>query len=129
MSLVGDMTRQDAGSLGVTLFVHGTVVSGYIVSGGQFLEAMASSVDEAVRRDTGKEPNRGGLADVFRDHSSKVYGPDADLENAVTTYIHLRDAQIFHPGANPIPTPGAWWRGRLASVDGWIFGTMGVSGA
>jgi hypothetical protein len=41
-------------------------------------------------------------------------------------FIHLRNAHIFAPGQPPIPTSphGTFWRGRLASVDGYFLGRL-----
>jgi Integrase core domain len=37
--------------------------------------------------------------------------------------VHLKDASTFAPGDSPPSGFGFWWRGRLAAVDGWRFGT------
>jgi hypothetical protein len=41
-------------------------------------------------------------------------------------FIHLVEARVMTPGGG-MPGEGMPWRGRLTSVDGWTFGTLGMS--
>lgn len=123
-TLVGIVNQTPDATLGVTLFVHGAVVSGQIVGGAEFFEGLAEECDAAVRRDTGEEAGPDTLAGYFRDCGRRWYGDEADLDAMAITYIHLRDARVIQSNLSQVPTPGTWWRGRLTSVDGWIFGSL-----
>jgi hypothetical protein len=41
----------------------------------------------------------------------------------VTTFIHLKDAYAYAPGAKPLLI--GLWRGRLGHVSGWSVGSYG----
>ena len=121
------VNRVPGAGMGVTLFVRGAIVSGTLVGGAAFFEGLAESADNAFRGTTGEEPSGEGLGAVFREVASETYGENADWERRPTGHLHLRDAQVFHPGAVPMPAGGTRWRGRLSSVDGWMLGTLDIA--
>jgi len=97
---------------GITLCVKGMLISGVIVSRKEFFRShpVLEQVDETFEKleADGTIPKK--------NKSDPVY------------FIHLRNAHIFAPGQRPIPTDptGTFWRGRLASVDGFFLGRLGV---
>jgi hypothetical protein len=120
-------------TLPVTLWVRGAVLSGTLVGAREHLArvreqtqrvpvppALAPILDEVLVavRDAYPDP-RGAPADE----------PDDELEEGLPAYVHLADARYHLPGAPPIPSdgPGLWWRGRLASVDGFALGGLSAS--
>jgi hypothetical protein len=115
--------RDSNASFGVTLLVHGAVLTGELVGGGAYFEWMADVFDASVREATGEEPSPKSLAAYVRNVGSSDYGEDADT--GTLTYLHLRNAQVYQSGFGAaVPTPGTWWRGRLTSVDGWMLGIL-----
>jgi hypothetical protein len=106
----------------VTLWVRGLIVSGRIVRMKEYLEGVASMWDAA-------DSNFG---DVFRTLAEPLpdLDPDAELpeDHGIPEFIHLRDARSIL-GITSAPSEGIWWRGSLASVDGWCFGQMSVGEA
>ncbi len=50
-----------------------------------------------------------------------------DNKDEIYSYIHLKDARIYSPQGEGIPSSKPlWWRGKLSSVDGFIFGSPKV---
>lgn len=108
----------------ITLFVGGLIVSGQLVSGHKYFEGLGAQVTQFL----------GGPSDDVIETVKYFTSPGeiyTKLKEATEIpppqYIHLRGAKIFTPGQQPIPTEGAWWRGRLVSVDGFHFGSLAVT--
>jgi hypothetical protein len=108
----------------ITLFVKGLVISGELVSGHRYFDGLASQLTEFF----------GGESEQAREVVSYLTSPrgiylenTSEAETLPPRYIHIRGARIFAPGQQPIPSEGAWWRGRLASVDGFHFGLLTVN--
>ncbi len=111
----------NAGELeaGITLWVEGLLVSGTLVALTDYL----SGVGETIKESTGTHE---GLPTVFS-HFADEAGAERDGFEARVSFIHLRDAQTYQAGGNPIPSnQGVWWRGLIEKVDGWCFGTLAV---
>ncbi len=114
----------------ITLSVGGILVSGELTGGAQYFNGFA---DDLAMSGLSSE-----TADLFR-RFGEIYTQQKEQEdkeqedndgktNPPPQYIHLRNARIFHPGGNPIPTNrGVWWRGRLEAVDGFILGSLSAS--
>jgi len=112
--------------LSITLNVRGSLISGELIGGEQYFDGFASDL------------KKGGMSAEFADFFKKFGGiytkqkeqikDKKDDETAPPPqYIHLKNAQIFLHGRNPIPTNrGVWWRGRLEAIDGFILGTLSV---
>lgn len=127
-------------SIGITILVHGQVVTGEAVSGRAFFEGIAHRVKlpvsgdneaTAVMRDglaKGFEALRDSYPTFLRDESD-----DNDEERGslkTITYLHLKNAYVFlaAEGAATIPTDdGLWLRVRLSTVGGFAMGTMTVT--
>jgi hypothetical protein len=111
--------------MGMTLHVGGLMITGRLISGATYWAASAQEL-----RDSGQGPtqliesmaeNMDKVAEAYRD----AYAADAadPGDHAATTFVHLRGAHTLVP-QGPTPTAGAFWRGRLASVDGFSFGEL-----
>lgn len=120
--------------IGITLNVGGTLISGDLVSGREYFEDFAKNfVDGFAAGVKGVDPETVSamevslkkLADMYPDRTVEKKKEEEEEEALRTTdrptYIHLRDARIYHPAGAPIPAnQGVWWRGRLEAVDGFI---------
>jgi hypothetical protein len=111
-------------SVGVTLCVGGTLVSGSLIGGRAYFESIAERA--AVGARDAQEAER---ARAFLRSPAAMYGtvsdgaPEPDDEPLV--YIHLAHARFFTSSARPITgKPGVLWRGRLGAVDGFVLGTV-----
>ena len=126
--------------IGITLNVGGTLISGDLVSGRGYFEDFAKNfVDGFVAGVKGVDPETVSamegslkkLADMYPDRTVEKKKEEEEAEEEALhttdrpTYIHLRDARIYHPAGAPIPAnQGVWWRGRLEAVDGFFLGRI-----
>lgn len=108
--------------MGITLNVHGSVISGNLISGKKYLAEMATKFSElAEGKDFYKtlENFFSGYLPIYDATSEDEEGVPVDIN-----YIHLRNAKVFSPGGS-IPTgKGELWRGRLDAVNGFTFGQL-----
>ena len=112
----------------VVLTVGGFVIAGDLVSGHKFFEAIADSIVKDVN-DVSAEDAAGlkSFADDFRSFG-EPYLKEIDENTPLPVYVHLRNAITLHHSGKPIPAKGgAWWRGKIASVDGYTLGTVTVT--
>jgi hypothetical protein len=109
----------------VTLHVNGLVVTGKLISGATF---WTESADDLGDQGSGPSEFVGTLASEMRRLAADyrdAYAEDAgdhDRE-AMSDFVHLRDARTLTP-YGPVPSSGALWRGRMASVDGFSLGEL-----
>lgn len=107
--------------VGLTLFIKGTVISGRLIGGRQFLDKFAEQWGpghESEDKDMLREALKQRANELYPEQKpeSKEYRPP--------TYIHLEDARVFVPGVSGMPGNGLLWRGRLTEVDGWSLGAL-----
>jgi hypothetical protein len=110
--------------VGLTLQVGGFLVSGLLVSGRAFLEALGTEFSSAL-------PNEEAAAAVRKSYSEladKIYGESSEARQNRPVYIHLKNARFFSSNGAPIPANrGLWWRGRLTEVQGFVLGSLSQS--
>jgi hypothetical protein len=113
-------------SLGVTLTIHGLLISGNIISFQKYLEGIAQGFESA----TGNQKIGQILAESYRNASQeylKIRKDEGLEELPPRLYIHLSNAKFIF-GNTIVPTEtGVYWRGRLEEVDGFSFGAMSAS--
>lgn len=106
---------------GITLYVGGSIISGTLISGGQYFKEFGSQFLANL-------PN-----DDLRDATAPYFELQAGLydksqleegQSAPRDYIHLSNARWHHPAGNIPSNGGVLWRGRLSAVDGFNLGTM-----
>jgi hypothetical protein len=143
--LVNIVNASSAIRFPMTLQLGGLLVSGTLISGRDYFEHLSGQVEEAyghaMAGQEGAEDATKRLSDVFR-MPMDAYKSLDDIEAMSESereayqnrpgpfYVHLSDARLIVPAdTRGIPTtgPGIYWRGRLAEVDGWVFGTVGFS--
>ncbi|MEP0886413.1 hypothetical protein NDI49_33300 [Trichocoleus sp. ST-U3] len=113
-------------SLGVTLTIHGSLISGNIISYQRYLEGIAQGFESA----TGNQEIGQILAESYR-NASQGY-QEALIEEGLKglphhQYIHLSNARFIF-GDIIVPTEiGVYWRGRLDEVDGFSLGIVSPS--
>lgn len=129
------MANTQGVSIGVTLVVGGSLVTGLIIGGREYFREMGA----ALARATGSDPDAG--AEDFGRSVEDLYptAPDEGDEarrkeegqepRTRVKFIHLRNARVLH-GTTMIPEnfQGHLWRGRIAAVDGFMLGEPEVSG-
>ena len=107
----------------VTLHVGGLLVSGELVSGLQYFEEFAQQMGSAV-----KESEREEIEAMFREMGQSFYSQEKSPDAPPPPnphFIHLQNVKIFNPEGLPFPAnDGAFWRGRLEAVDGFMLGSL-----
>jgi hypothetical protein len=111
-------------SFGVTLQVSGLLVSGYLVSGKAYFEAIGQQIV------SGFEQNA-ALADqmrkMFETFESAYPSDPAQADRPVPQFIHLQNARFYSTDGKPVPTDtGVWWRGRISEISGIVIGILGI---
>lgn len=114
-----------AGEMGVTLLIGGSLISGHLISGRAYVEALAEQFVERL-----VDPSVGESMGEFVRMAGSVYLESQEGSVPDPVFIHLRDAKLFHPSGHSIPTnEGVLWRGRISHIDGFFFGQMSSSSA
>jgi hypothetical protein len=138
-----DVAESTGNAFGVTLAIHGMLVSGEIVSANEYYRGLTGNNDELVAllatvepRSEEEEPPQY----VFVKNEQEMHGLTAEIARRqdndgddLRQYVHLRTVRFFLSGGNapPLPTgeasgPSAYFRARLSSVDGFMAGRLDV---
>ena len=106
-------------SLGITLTIHGLLISGNIISYQRYLEGIAQGFESA----TGNQKIGQILAESYRNASqeySEIRIEQGLGELPPRRYIHLSDARFRFGDSVVSLGTGVYWRGRLDEVDGFF---------
>jgi hypothetical protein len=107
------VAKEPEAEIGVTLIVDGFLVSGYIIS---------------YRRFSEYHP----LTKMFIEQQDKLLSKpptdkEAEQDQEMPNFIHLRDAKFFTPGQRPIPAKDSLCcRIALDKVSGFHFGNLHI---
>jgi hypothetical protein len=108
----------------VTLSVGAAVISGMLIGGKAYFEALGSAYSAGS-----SDPEVATMLKDFFNSFGSIYKSTPPGEKPpTTTYIHLKDAQFFYPDGKVIPANGLLWRGRLGAVDGFSVGSFRTIG-
>ena len=128
--LVALINVLDKTEIGVTLYVHGCVISGMLISVQQHFKLLIKLLSDATMLSGTSNPEGAALfAEFFQPNLESAA---KDLEEYKTSqklpprprHIHLRHAQSFVTGLSE-PLTFNLWRGRISEVDGWSIGNFG----
>ncbi|MFU1798184.1 gas vesicle accessory protein GvpU [Paenibacillus azoreducens] len=111
-SLVSTVNKSPL-SLSITLTVGGSVISGKLVSGKEYMESVAArykSLDDEIGTI---------LSDTFLYVGDKLYSNPTNEGNVLPDMIHLNDAVLFQGNAR---FNLGNWRGKISAVDGFAMG-------
>ena len=112
-------------SFGVTLQVSGLLVSGYLVSGKTYFEAIGQQIVSGLSQNA-------ALADqmrkMFATFESAYPNDPGQSERPVPQFVHLQNARFYSTDGTPVPSnEGVWWRGRISQISGIVIGILNVS--
>ena len=108
----------------ITMNTGGLTVSGYIISGKEYFEAIADLYKEQF------PPNsQGAVRDAILNIGNSMYTEEQVRAQQAAgyppTFIHLRDARIYSNSGGPLPAnTGVYWRGKIDAVDGFWIGVL-----
>ena len=111
--------------MGITLHVHGLMVTGRLISGATYWSESAAELRESGKGPTElTEAMAESMERVAEEYRQTYTDSEAVAEHpSMTAFLHLRNAHTLGP-QGPTPTDGTLWRGRLSSVDGFTFGEL-----
>lgn len=112
---------EDGIEISVTLFIGAGQVSGNVIGGKKYFEILASGIRGAqFNSDNDELP--GLIADNILKFQS-IYDEVADFDYFDPTFIHLTNIRWSNAG-RLAGGNGLVWRGKLASVDGFLLGQL-----
>ena len=111
-------------SFGVTLQVSGLLVSGYLVSGKTYFEAVGAQIIGGVAQNAELAEQMRKMFATFESAYPTEAGP---TERPVPQFVHLQNARFYGTDGAPMPSnEGVWWRGRISEISGIVIGILGV---
>lgn len=111
-------------SFGVTLQVSGLLVSGYLVSGKAYFEAVGNQIVGGISQNAALADQ---LRKMFTTFESAYPTEPGQFERPVPQFIHLQNARFYSTDGTPVPSnAGVWWRGRISEISGIVIGILNV---
>lgn len=115
-----DLANKTGFSVEITLNVGGALVCGTLVGGREYFEGFAEDLSRAVRDAALAQLLKLGFSSY-----QSIYEQEAEAAGDVpmASYIHLHNPRFFNAAGVVMPNEhGAWWRGRIAEVQGFVLG-------
>lgn len=114
---------ESGASMGITLHINGTIITGNLISQKQYAEGVVNSLREPM--ENAFKMHSDSILDAFSRVGEMPNGRPSEEGGPIQfEFIHLSEAKLF-AGTNLIPTDdGVLWRGKLTSVDGFSFGRL-----
>lgn len=111
-------SEQDV-SFAITLSVKGSIITGEIISGHEYF----MGINEQILSSFGDIPEEEQIeATIFTQLAERYREEDGEGEQRQeSAFIHMKNASVFL-GEQLSDFKGGYWRGRLESVDAFIFG-------
>lgn len=113
--------------LGITLSVHGIIVSGFLISEKAYFRGVTDRIcqDREAPLET-----KNILTDFIQQLQEGLQTRSDDSERSLLPeFVHLREAKMYPSQGKGMPSYGdALWRGRISSVDGFSLGEILPSG-
>ncbi|NLI91673.1 MAG: hypothetical protein GX434_05540 [Peptococcaceae bacterium] len=104
-------------SLGITLNINGTIISGQLISKKEYFERLVQSL-----------LNLSGINGMSRLNANPSYTNtdwDTFYAKGGEAYIHLKKTKIYFSSNDTTPSDNrVLWRGKVSSVDGFILGHL-----
>ncbi|HEY9878703.1 MAG TPA: gas vesicle accessory protein GvpU [Leptolyngbyaceae cyanobacterium] len=108
--------------LGITLCVHGMIISGFLISEEAYFKGMIERVNQD---DNAADETKETLTDFMSDLRASLHAKSNDSQSVLPEYIHLQEAKMYPSQGQGMPSYGdALWRGRISSVDGFSLGEI-----
>lgn len=121
-------------TLGITLAVSGTIVTGVLTSRSKWRDELGQTMRQGFEAGVLSQLDEeypDDLADRFVasmiGHEEELVDPDEDQNTTILElprFIHLSNAYYVTPSGFVPATKNMLWRGKLSSVDGWSHGTI-----
>ncbi|WP_163187035.1 hypothetical protein [Cellulosimicrobium sp. SL-1] len=121
--MLGRDGRASEGSFGLTVTVGGTIISGLVVSYGNWHEELVSTMRNGGALDAITD----GLESLRQTRFEAMDEKRAEREakgliSPAVQYIHFKEAVVVPSDGNAANLKAGPWRVRLDRVDGWFLG-------
>ncbi|MBD0269417.1 MAG: hypothetical protein ICV77_14135 [Cyanobacteria bacterium Co-bin8] len=109
--------------IGITLCVHGMIISGFLISEDAYFQGLAERISEIKEA---PDETKQTLTEFVSQLHEGLKAQTGNTENQLLPeYIHLREAKMYPSQGKGMPSYGeALWRGRISSVDGFSLGEI-----
>ncbi|UTV87502.1 hypothetical protein KDX00_03080 [Cobetia amphilecti] len=115
---------ESGATVGVTLYVNGSVITGELVSQKNYVKEIVRSLRSSMEH--AFQENSGTILDALNTVGDMPNGsPKEEGEAVEFEFVHLSRAQCIQ-GGNWVPSNGIPWRGKLSAVDGFMVGQMSL---
>jgi hypothetical protein len=109
-------------SIGITLSVGGSIISGKLIPHSVYFEKLAEAFSAPFRQEGSHDADE--LHDIIMGFNVTPE-PESPEEDAPFQFLHLENARTYLGTSSSIPgEPGALWRGKISSVDGFTLGLI-----
>ena len=105
--------------LPVTLSVGGNLVSGQLISDSAYFDQLTEDFSQSMTGEI-KESAKSFIQAL----KPKPTISDDETDQVACQFIHIKNAQVFTDAGKPIVADGTLWRGKIAAVDGFSFGSL-----
>lgn len=119
------MANKGAASFDMTFLCKGIVITGTIVGGGHYMDALGKAIAAGIERSSPDIPKEEllSLRDYFTNLGAKVYPEKSDDNGKLEkTFLHLKDVEVIAPQGWSAASEFPYWRLQLSSVDAWTLG-------
>ena len=121
MELV-ELAERDSINTYITLFVQGTIISGYLSNESYYFSSMKNRIQDTVSMYPTLESIETFL-DTFRYFKNKYrYNNQEQKEVIDREFIYLSSPRIIFENTVIGVRGGNYWRGRLSRIDGFVLG-------
>lgn len=103
-------------SIGVSLLIKGTFVTGQLISGKTYYESVAEELKTAG--DAGVS-----LSAYFSNKADSIYSPE-EGKDAPNGFLHLKEVSVRNSGGDLGAINGACVRIKIEEIDGHFLGSM-----
>jgi hypothetical protein len=140
--LISGFVNRGGMQLGLTLFLHGTIITGTLISEQEYLNAMSDMftgrAKQAMVRPSVEELKATNEAFDFTGLAEDIDAPELDDDEdendfsepkyPTIRFLHLKDPVILQPHSSISfsHTPVSILRIRLTEIDGWMIGKVAV---
>ena len=110
---------QTSTSIGVTLTVGGSLISGELISHAAYFQSLAEDFSGAFKKFEGVDADQ--VKSMILAFDQKV---SPEVKIPAPQYLHLRNARVFAGSTGAITSSGNLWRGKITSVEGFTLGAI-----
>lgn len=121
-----DLVEQDGIEVDITLSVNGSIVSGTLIGATAYYEGVTEASkkfeDSTMSKIISKKFH--DLKEEYAKQKQQEAEKESKEKENSFTFIHLKNAKYVTNQHEITQTNGTWWRGKIASIDGFSFNSF-----